>query len=287
METALHAELMKFQSTLPAGEATFTIFPESVTSDFNPRFPRGKRHTSPATPETPCISIHASRGGSDGGWFLSASPAYRISIHASRGGSDMEPYTVVYIFKHFNPRFPRGKRPDTIRKADGRLQFQSTLPAGEATEGQVFEEFRNDISIHASRGGSDRKSRNQTIYLFYFNPRFPRGKRPSRSGLPASPSKISIHASRGGSDWLLQGSTPLSLSFQSTLPAGEATLRQAPCGGRGHDFNPRFPRGKRQPRVNCLHIVIQISIHASRGGSDSTVKLSPDDRTKQYGFREP
>lgn len=30
-----------------------------------------------------------------------------------------------------------------------------------------------------------------------------------------------------------------------------------------------------------------ISIHASRGGSDSTVKLSPDDRTKQYGFREP
>lgn len=35
-------------------------------------------------------------------------------------------------------------------------------------------------------------------------------------------------------------------------------------------------------QYDCL-----ISIHASRGGSDSTVKLSPDDRTKQHGFREP
>ena len=32
---------------------------------------------------------------------------------------------------------------------------------------------------------------------------------------------------------------------------------------------------------------MDISIHASRGGSDSTVKLSPDDRTRRHGFREP
>ena len=52
--------------------------------------------------------------------------------------------------------------------------------------------------------------------------------------------------------------------FQSTLPAGEATEILL-CG---YAFN-------------------DISIHASRGGSDSTVKLSPDDRTKQHGLREP
>ena len=52
--------------------------------------------------------------------------------------------------------------------------------------------------------------------------------------------------------------------FQSTLPAGEATTTTA-----------------------TEVFLTPISIHASRGGSDSTVKLSPDDRTKQYGFREP
>lgn len=36
-----------------------------------------------------------------------------------------------------------------------------------------------------------------------------------------------------------------------------------------------------------MGILPKISIHASREGSDSTVKLSPDDRTSRHGFREP
>ena len=82
-------DFTKFQSTLPAGEAT-------------------KRTASKA--EDPRISIHASRGGSDGmlrkekdtmNTFQSTLPAGEatvlvqflfkvvvISIHASRGGSD-------------------------------------------------------------------------------------------------------------------------------------------------------------------------------------------------------
>ena len=83
--------------------------------DFNPRFPRGKRHG--------CCN-HALNGGV-------------ISIHASRGGSDV-----------LKPAFD----------AFG-LEFQSTLPAGEATAKAPHYHPTQKISIHASRGGSDRRRR--------------------------------------------------------------------------------------------------------------------------------
>ena len=56
---------------------------------------------------------------------------------------------------------------------------------------------------------------------------------------------ISIHASRGGSD--MAGSTSLVTQclFQSTLPAREATPRWTGLPPFLHDFNPRFPWGKR------------------------------------------
>ena len=56
--------------------------------------------------------------------------------------------------------------------------------------------------------------------------------------------------------------------FQSTLPAGEATIRRSPCGSDSPDFNPRFPRGKRQDSSEIYNRISVISIHASRGGSD-------------------
>ena len=57
-------------------------------------------------------------------------------------------------------------------------QFQSTLPAGEATIKGVYNAMDINISIHASRGGSDRDWNYFTI----------------------KKALISIHASRGGSD---------------------------------------------------------------------------------------
>ena len=56
-----------FQSTLPAGEATTAIL--------------GKLRMAK-------ISIHASRGGSDGSGVSYYDVLPPISIHASRGGSD-------------------------------------------------------------------------------------------------------------------------------------------------------------------------------------------------------
>ena len=145
-----------FQSTLPAGEATLRGRPAGQKSrhNFNPRFPRGKRQkrsgpltgvpafqsTLPAGEATAdeisksialYISIHASRGGSDD--CLDLLPNVPdISIHASRGGSD----------------------PGTGSSGSS-SRFQSTLPAGEATNGDITSSVAADISIHASRGGSD------------------------------------------------------------------------------------------------------------------------------------
>ena len=58
-----------------------------------------------------------------------------------------------------------------------------------------------EISIHASRGGSDLRPLCQAGRHSHFNPRFPRGKR-----------------------LILPFFTALATIFQSTLPAGEATV---------------------------------------------------------------
>ena len=103
-----------------------------------------------------------------------------ISIHASREGSDRQDCYTRRRNHYFNPRFPRGKRPFSQSIGDLSLVFQSTLPAGEATlQAGRYPPFEDAISIHASRGGSDKG----LIDLAY------------RSG-------ISIHASREGSDAL-------------------------------------------------------------------------------------
>ena len=150
--------------------------------DFNPRFPRGKRR-----------------------WLLRPCfPKLSISIHASRGGSDVSLPTVLWSACNFNPRFPRGKRPTAIIGLGVFSQFQSTLPAGEATLLPGLCMFWKTISIHASRGGSD-PALSLAVHRRPedFNPRFPRGKRP-----------------------LIACFIVVVFGFQSTLPAGEATCRK-------------------------------------------------------------
>ena len=212
---------------------------------FNPRFPRGKRrlllwrnvgHYS--------ISIHASREGSDSIGFLTGgkqddfNPRFPrgkrptiphgckivecISIHASREGSDIQCRLILCFDADFNPRFPRGKRRPHPQRRTGRQEFQSTLPAREATYGIQQGVNHAQISIHASREGSDQAAvdmaadwyhfnprfprgkrrvlRGVLTVLRHFNPRFPRGKRRQFKGADPKELAISIHASREGSD---------------------------------------------------------------------------------------
>ena len=168
-----------FQSTLPAREAT-------------------EKQAAKAPKKE--ISIHASREGSDDGVTVLTAKASQISIHASREGSDRAQLGALWALRNFNPRFPRGKRPSGGRICTDFGIFQSTLPAREATyygsdgvrhrhisihasrEGSDPEEAApfplEIISIHASREGSDIRITSFCRLTFYFNPRFPRGKRP-------------------------------------------------------------------------------------------------------------
>ena len=146
------------------------------------------------------ISIHASRGGSDqqkyqpaasGIRFQSTLPAgeatsragtgnirHRISIHASRGGSDRSSLLQNLYLRKFQSTLPAGEATAKfLLWARDILTFQSTLPAGEATRYIHYQKCYQPISIHASRGGSDKSALCRPTGRQYFNPRFPRGKR--------------------------------------------------------------------------------------------------------------
>ena len=224
------SRVFPFQSTLPVGEATKQCCGRSVKKQ---------------------ISIHASRGGSDKK-AISKVTMDNISIHASRGGSDKYHRAGCKYLKKFQSTLPVGEatvygNPTCV----GTSRFQSTLPVGEATPQERFGGKPVVISIHASRGGSDKKP-------FFCNRR----------------RDISIHASRGGSDpadfcnsrlfydfnprfpWgkrlLYPPSASVRVKFQSTLPVGEATQKSVMRLFQTGYFNPRFPWGKRPEFPRCL-----------------------------------
>ena len=126
------------------------------------------------------ISIHALREESDGGHY--SSRLYRqISIHALREESDQQYPRESYQQYNFNPRSPRGERQDNKittrglanfnpRSPRGERQhiisvnpepymnFNPRSPRGERQGGKVaFLSVRN-ISIHALREESDRRT---------------------------------------------------------------------------------------------------------------------------------
>ena len=191
---------------------------------------------------------------------------------------------------HFNPRFPWGKRLEAKAQTISLIVFQSTLPVGEATEGIIYNVQVQHISIHASRGGSDKTSQEKNYSGEHFNPRFPWGKRlfpiaapeivlPFQSTLPVGEATysaymaqrnvgISIHASRGGSD-PSGGKIDKSKSDISIHASRGGSDQDVADFLNGlNDFNPRFPWGKRRLQILLQKLLPGISIHASRGGSD-------------------
>ena len=270
-----------FNPRFPRGKRPARFLQLGRISHFNPRFPRGKRRCGTRI------------------WFYTR----KISIHASRGGSDLPCPTLLYKIPYFNPRFPRGKRPTAFPAFLADVVFQSTLPAGEATNGEEMQIPTITISIHASREGSDKTTSNTSI-----NPEF-------QSTLPAREATLPDVYS------------PTTDEFQSTLPAREATkkvqlhtpsrsisIHASREGSDSHsaqsmwlglaNFNPRFPRGKRrctpasaderwefQSTLPAREATVArmaskaytcISIHASREGSDL---LSPCCRPPIISFQ--
>ena len=115
--------------------------------------------------------------------------------------------------------------PSFARK-DGR--FQSTLPVGEATWNDMPTYNGKDISIHASRGGSDPFISGIIYPQERFQSTLPVGEatvivRDDR-GYPM----ISIHASRGGSDIDIQNALDVQSISIHASPTGSDAWRAGP-----------------------------------------------------------
>ena len=148
---------------------------------------------------------------------------WHISTHAPRTGSDRKVSNQDGLSPDFNPRSPHGERQTTVVAQSGngdfnprsphgeRLSegayvsnaalFQPTLPARGATILGEQVGGREEISTHAPRTGSDRKS----------------------SAAIIAGRAISTHAPRTGSDGVTMHEASLMLAFQPTLPARGAT----------------------------------------------------------------
>ena len=120
-----------------------------------------------------------------------------ISIHAPREGSDRGALSSRERVENFNPRSPRGERPDNLFLLPRLSLFQSTLPARGATlAGKPFAYYEL-ISIHAPREGSDLLREGRTNKERNFNPRSPRGERPRWSRKTAGSSHFNPRSPRG------------------------------------------------------------------------------------------
>ena len=261
----------KFQSTPPARGATRRIMPGGGAI---------------------FISIHAPRTGSDfsvlagilvyllfqstlparGATWPSDAPCQSPTHFNPRSphGERLRRASALRRTPHFNPRSPHGERLYALDSMSSNSIFQSTLPARGATCSAVHRanaildfnprsphgERRRDyrtwyrallISIHAPRTGSD----------------VPRVQSADTGR------QISIHAPRTGSDQNIASAVTFRAAFQSTLPARGATI-QRPCSSSVKSrFQSTLPARGATDLCAGDGLLLHISIHAPRTGSDA------------------
>ena len=215
------------------------------------------------------ISIHAPREGSNKRCSVTRLRRCRFqSTLPARGATPRMPRGTCRTI-YFNPRSPRGERPNTATQIATQADFNPRSPRGERRASCDSSPGPRPISIHAPREGSDGSTRpmffapapfqstlparGATVMLIlyivvmgYFNPRSPRGERPVNHAGGKIKSTISIHAPREGSD-----------CFANTY--------KKLC----NHFNPRSPRGERRDGAAVFDYLTHISIHAPREGSDA------------------
>ena len=189
------------------------------------------------------ISIHAPREGCDGN-MLGIHFAVAISIHAPREGCDPNGISQVLEWMDFNPRTPRGVRPQKRTKRSPTSNFNPRTPRGVRQADGTYKALNAGFqSTHPARGA--------TAVRQPLNPRFIQfqSTHPARGATggsmpPLGSKTISIHAPREGCD-----------PIQFDMDAEDAISIHAPREGcdripesvdyRPYDFNPRTPRGVR------------------------------------------
>ena len=146
-----------------------------------------------------------------------------------------------------------------------------------------------EVSIHAPHEGRDVGPRPAGRHRRSFNPRAPRGARPTTTSGPSSGRCFNPRAPRGARPTNSHASAML-VEFQSTRPTRGATYgkgtkvkpilfqstrptrgatpsKSPPC--RADSFNPRAPRGARLIPGGWHHFLGKVSIHAPHEGRDT------------------
>ena len=173
---------------------------------------------------------------------------------------------------YFNPRSPRGERPQRRSRWKMILLFQSTLPSRGATREIRRIEREDPFQSTLPSRGATATAISAPCRDRYFNPRSPRGERRGRGcrHIPTTP--ISIHAPLAGSDASRARWQPLpGVNFNPRSPRGER--RTAPeYIYMPNQFQSTLPsRGATVYRTRVRSDEIWISIHAPLAGSDAII----------------
>ena len=214
-------------------------------SNFNPRPPRGGRQKSVIVLQ----QLFA---------FQSTSPAWGTTSYPLKG--------FRYAF-YFNPRPPRGGRRRQAHKELYAREISIHVPrVGDDPHNTELFQLVFQISIHVPRVGDDERRSLSVLLLYHFNPRPPRGGRPTRATARMRASNFNPRPPRGGRHADIAWDS-FSFTFQSTSPAWGTTYPDVDTAGLcpisihvprvGDDtiafpravlstnFNPRPPRGGR------------------------------------------
>jgi len=145
-----------FQSPRPTRDATYVLLINNRQSCFNPRVPRGTRHTNGINLlRAAGVSIPASHAGRD----LQAKSTANIDnmFQSPRPTRDATPCWPGWsgFSLSFNPRVPRGTRRVLGIGLPARLCFNPRVPRGTRPEAEKEAQRIAKVSIPASHAGRD------------------------------------------------------------------------------------------------------------------------------------
>ena len=283
--------LAYFNPRSPRGERHGKIiYHRPVADDFNPRSPRGERRADNSTKYRYLkISIHAPRVGSDVKERLLCRRPVIISIHAPRVGSDSNFSSLSVIALLFQSTLPAWGATASSKVIGAFQAFQSTLPAWGATPLRARSARARLFQSTLPAWGATLPAGFCAKCTRYFNPRSPRGERPScppdtassDNFNPRSPRGERLYATptratdgsyfnprspRGERHWIRSGRGS-GQGFQSTLPAWGATaiIQNWPLV---REFQSTLPAWGATGSGGASGASSRISIHAPRVGSD-------------------
>ena len=185
------------------------------------------------------ISIHAPLAGSD---FLHVESLRKFTRFQSTLPSRGATYACVTVVLAllFQSTLPSRGATSATPLFMISLIFQSTLPSRGATLPSRLYNKPSSISIHAPLAGSDATRDGRFGLWGDFNPRSPRGERPTILLKLSHGWTISIHAPLAGSDRISSIATIMRMYFNPRSPRGERPHRRE-ADFRPHSFQSTLP----------------------------------------------